>query len=146
MNQRAHPLMLLGIVLTALVCFGCVSQPVPPTTWRTTLVTATGSNVPGNIQGIGNRFTRFTFNGKIHAHATLVADDPVTPSTSTYTMKWFNETRLAHQRSAEYTVSMSPYYLVHAAPGSVLGPGSCHVELHSANGLLATREFLVVER
>lgn len=143
MNQRAHLLMLLGIVMTTLACFGCASQPTPQTNWRTTLVTATGSNVPGNIQGAG---TRFTFNGKIHAHATLVADGPVIPSTSTYTMKWFNGTKLAHERSAEYTVGTSPYYLVHAIPGSVLGAGPCHVELHSANGLLATRDFLVVER
>ncbi|MBI3523227.1 MAG: hypothetical protein HY066_01660 [Betaproteobacteria bacterium] len=143
MRPRIHLCTLLAVFLTTLMCFGCASQPAPQTKWRTTLVTATGGNTPGNIQGVENRFT---FNGKIHAHATLVADGLVIPSTSTYTMKWFNGDKLVHERSAEYVISTSPYYFVHAIPASVLGAGSCHVELHSAAGLLASRKFSVTER
>lgn len=141
---RAHRFLSLScIVLIALACFGCAVQPTAPTEWRVTLITATGGNTPGNIQGVQDRFT---FNGKIHAHATLVAEGPVTPATSIYTMKWFNGAKLVHERSAEYTIGTSPYYLVHAIPGSVLGVGQCHVELHSSRGLLASREFSVRER
>ena len=113
------------------------------TQWDVNLVTAHGSGTPGNIQGVSDKFT---FSGRIHAHATLVAAQPVVDATNTFTMKWFNGERLVHQRSAEHRLSRSPYYLLHAVPGSVLGVGPGRVELHSAAGLVATREFTVTER
>ena len=144
MKRRvATSVFLLSTLLIA--CAGNAPAPTPTaaTQWRATLVTATGTNVPGAISGVSERFT---FEGRIHAHATLVAETPVVPSTTMFTMKWFNGSKLVHERSASHTLNASPYYLVHAIPGSVLGAGSCRVELHSASGRIASREFTVAER
>ena len=144
--MRLHRLAEYVVVATLLG--GCATAPVqyewpPATKWRTTLVTASGSAKPGEIQGVSQRFT---FDGRIFAHATLVAEGPVEASTSTFTMKWFNGSRMVHERSATHIISKSPYYLVHAVPGSVLGTGGCRVELHSSIGMLASQAFSVRER
>jgi hypothetical protein len=127
----------------ALIFLSTASSPALATQWDTTLVTAHGTGAPGNIQGASQAFT---FSGRIFAHATLVAATTVVPAETTFTMKWFNRERLVHERSAAHLITKSPYYLVHAVPGSVLGAGPCRVELHSSAGLLAVREFTVSER
>ena len=104
---------------------------------------ATGSAKPGEIEGASRQFT---FEGKILAHATLVAEGPIQATISTFVMKWFNGSRQVHERSGTHTVSKSPYYLVHALPGSVVGAGQGRVELHSNVGMLASQEFSVEER
>jgi hypothetical protein len=139
LNRRIALFMLVGVLV------GCTSATPSPeaTRWRTTLVTATGTNVPGNVQGVAEQFT---FEGRIHAHATLVAETPVIAQNSAFAMKWFNGTKLVHERSGIAQLKASPYYLVHAIPGSVLGVGDCRVELYAGSVLLASRKFSVVER
>lgn len=133
----------LRLKLLLAACAFAAAPPASATQWDVNLVTAHGSSRPGDIQGVSDKFT---FSGRIHAHATLVAAQPVVAATNTFTMKWFSGDRLVHQRSAEHHLSKSPYYLLHAVPGSVLGVGPGRVELHSAAGLVATRHFTVAER
>lgn len=140
MHQRARLALLMA---AAAIALAAPASRAWATQWDVTLVTAHGSSTPGNIQGVSDKFT---FNGRIHAHATLVAAPPVVAATNTFTMKWFSGERLVHQRSAEHHLSRSPYFLLHAVPGSVLGVGPGRVELHSAAGLVATRSFTVSER
>jgi hypothetical protein len=135
---------LLTTTLIALLV-GCATraETLPATTWRTTLVTATGTATPGRIQGVSRDFT---FNGRVHGHATLVADGTVSPVKRTFTFKWFNGSTQVHERSTERELSASPFYLVHAVPGSVLGVGNCRVELHAEGRVLAMREFSMSEQ
>ena len=113
------------------------------TEWRTTLVTARGTNRPGKIEGISDRFT---LGGQIYAHVTLITEGPFVPESMMFTMKWFSNGTQIHERSAIHTLSGSPYYLVHAIPGSVVGIGRGRVELHSDTRLLVAKEFIVSER
>jgi hypothetical protein len=140
-HAAIRPWARLRFLLT--VCALAAALPALATQWDITLVTAHGSSTPGNIQSVSDKST---FSGRIHAHATLVATQPVVAATNTFTMKWFSGDRLVHQRSAEHHLSKSPYYLLHAVPGSVLGVGPGRVELHSAAGLVATRQFTIAER
>jgi hypothetical protein len=90
---------------------------------------------------------KFTFSGRIYAHATLVAETvPVVKFSPTLTFKWFHAGKLVHERSGQQTIGASPYYLVHALPGSVVGAGAAKVELYADGRLLASREFTVSER
>lgn len=137
----------LALVLGTLVSLvACASMPPPPSTptkWRATLVTAVGNNVPGEIRGVSDRFT---FSSRVHAHATLVAEGPMAPVATTFSMKWLQGERLIHERTLTQLVTGSPYFLVHALPGSVFGVGTFRVELHYEGSRLATREFMVSER
>jgi hypothetical protein len=134
-----------GIFIAA-VLVGCAASPKPspePTRWRTVLVTAMGTAVPGTVEAVSDKFT---FNGRIYAHATLIAETPVVASSPTLTFKWFNGGKLVHERAGQQTIGGSPYYLVHALPGSVVGAGAARVELYADGRLMASREFTVSER
>ena len=102
-----------------------------------------GTAVPGTVEVVSDKFT---FNGRIYAHATLIAETPVVAFSPTLTFKWFNTGRLIHERSGQQAIGGSPYYLVHALPGSVIGIGAARVELYADGRLLATREFIVRRR
>lgn len=144
MNRRNLCLVVpMGLAAPTSFCLARPSPPAEPAPWRTTLVVAKGTSKPGLIQSVSDQFS---FDGRIYAHATLVAVGAPLPVTETFSMKWFNGDQQVHERSGPYLVQGSPYYLVHAVPGSVLGVGACRVELHCATGLLASRAFMVSER
>ncbi len=133
-------------LVIAAVLVACAVPPAPsvgPTRWRTVLVTALGTAVPGTVEVVSDKFT---FDGRIHAHATLIAETSVIPSNPTLTFKWFNAGKLVHERSGQQPIASSPYYLVHALPGSVVGVGTARVELYLDGRLIASRDFTVSER
>lgn len=135
----------LSLVM-AVAMVSCATAPEPSvqlTRWRTVLVTATGSGVPGVVEGVSDKFT---FNGRIHAHATLVAETPVVAFNPTINFKWLNAGKVVHERSGSYAINGSPYYLMHALPGSVVGIGAAKVEVYVDGRLVAMREFTVSER
>lgn len=139
----------LSLLLASLIGLGgCATDPPRSSlseNWRATLVTALGSKTPGDIRGIRDRFS---YDGRIHAHLTLVAKQPpiVVPADANFTFKWFNGSTLVHERSGIHSIGKSPYYIVHAIPGSVIGTGAGRVEAYSGNDLLSVREFTVTER
>ena len=146
-KQRLFAAAITAVLLGFGYCSPALAQDASSftslTEWRTTLVTARGTNRPGKIEGISNRFT---LGGQIYAHVTLIAEGPFVPESMMFTMKWFSNGRQIHERSAIHTLSGSPYYLVHAIPGSVVGIGRGRVELHSDERLLVAKEFIVSER
>lgn len=137
--------LLLSLVLVLGGCATNTPKPSLSENWRATLVTATGSPMPGDIRGVRDRFS---YDGRIHAHLTLVAKQPssVVPADTDFTFKWFNGSTLVHERSGNHSITKSPYYIVHAVPGAVLGTGKCRVEVYSDNELLSAREITVSER
>lgn len=120
-------------------------KPSVSDNWHATLITATGTSTPGNIQGVTDSFS---FDGKIHAHLTLVAKElpMVVPINARFTFKWFNEGTLVYERSSTYSIARSPYFFVNAVPGTALGSGKLKVEVYSDNELLSTREFAISAR
>lgn len=121
-----------------------VDRSSSPEFWSASIVTAKGASTkPGVVEQASEYFNS---RGQIYAHATLVARGPFVPLSATFTFKWFNKDNLKRNVSAPHTVNESPLYVVHAVPGSVLGPGNCRVELYLGERLVAQREFTVAER
>ena len=119
------------------------SAIVPIEKWQITLVTA--KNVV-RLGEVGTIADIFTFEGRIHVHATLTSSPGSKAGAQSFEVHWVNGTDTVAVQKTTVDVSKTPYYISSSTSGTVLKAGYCRVELYAAGRLLATKNFLVTER
>ena len=127
----------------AAVASATAGEHVPIDQWTLVFVTARAVPSLGDVRQIG---TVFTYEGRVHAHATFSARPGVQGGTVQAEMRWFNGDRLVTSQQSRLLISRSPYYMASSTSGTTLGAGPGRVELWIDGRLRATQSLFVNER
>ena len=128
----------LAIILSA----GCAS--VEMSEKNTIIVMA--KNVVKD-EGVSDISDVFTYEGKIYVFATFRWDEAEKAGgTQTIEVKWFNGEKLMWKQKHNCTFGRQPHFVWFSTHGTVLGAGTCRVEMYANNLYVGSKSFTVVEK